>query len=293
MQPEHEHAEVISLTVAGSQTSVYAYGQNDAPVVLAVHGFRGTHFGLEPLAVRLASRGFRVLAPDLPGAGRSTPLPGTHDASGYGLWLTELAAALPRPRVLLGHSLGSVIVGSAIASGAAHDAAVLINPILESPLSGPKRVATAATRFYYALAERLPPTLGHRLLASRLIAGIGATLMTSTSDRALRRWIRDEHFRQVGAFASRDVVLEAFEASMSTTVSDFGTPFDRPTLLLAADRDPLSATSACAAYAAGLRSGTFHVFPDRGHLLPYEEAHALAIVISDWDRTVVGNELRA
>lgn len=289
MQPEP--IETVQISAYGSRTTVFSYGQEGQPTILAVHGFRGTHFGLEPLARSLSKLGYRVLVPDLPGAGESSPLLGIHDAAGYGAWLRELTEQLPRPNLLLGHSFGSVIVASAIAQGAAHDSTVLINPILEPPLTGPRRVATAAARAYYALAERLPSRLGHQLLASRLIAGIGGTLMTSTNDRELRRWIRNEHFRQAGAFASRDVVLESFIASTATTVADFADHFLGPVLLLGADRDPLTPSSACTAYATGIRSGTFHVFPGRGHLLPYEETHEVSHLIADWDRKVMNQRL--
>lgn len=282
MRPED--IETQRFIAHGSRTTVFGYGQRDRPTILAVHGFRGTHFGLEPLARALAVLGYRVLAPDLPGAGGSGPLPGAHDAAGYGAWLSDLAEQIPRPKLLLGHSFGSVVVASAIAQGAAHDGVVLINPILEPPLAGPRRVATAAARAYYALAGRLPRRMGHRLLASRLIAGVGGALMTSTDDRVLRRWIRDEHLRQADAFASRDVVLESFAASTTTTVADFADHFLGPALVIGAERDPLSSPSACTADATGIRFGTFHVVPGRGHLLPYEETRGVSRIIAEWDQ---------
>ncbi len=285
-----EQSDALPIEAGGSRTTVYTYGPEDGPAVLAVHGFRGTHYGLEPLAIALASHGYRVLVPDLPGAGASSPLQGTHDAVGYGAWLGELAERLPQTKLLLGHSFGSVIVSAAVAQGTTPDGTVLINPILEPPLTGPRRIATAAARSYYALARHLPPELGRRLLASKLIAGIGGSLMTSTQDRTLRRWIRDEHLRQAGAFASRDVVLEGFIASTSTTVADFAAHFTSPTLLLGAERDPLSPPSACTAVATGIRAGTFHIFPDRGHLLPYEEAQELSHLVVEWDQSVLNRE---
>lgn len=292
MQPEQTNA-LLHIEASGSHTTVFAYGPEDGPTVLAVHGFRGTHYGLEPLAEALASRGYRVLVPDLPGAGASSPLRGTHDAVGYGAWLGELAEQLPQTKLLLGHSFGSVIVSAAIAQGTTPDGTVLINPILEPPLTGPRRLATAAARTYYALARHLPRELGHWLLASKLIAGIGGSLMTSTRDRTLRKWIRDEHFRQAGAFASRDVVLESFIASTSTTVVDFAAHVTSPTLLLGAERDPLSPPSAYNVEATGIRTGTFHVFPERGHLLPYEETQEISQLVAEWDQSVVDRELAA
>lgn len=117
--------------------------------------------------------------------------------------------------------------------------------------------------------------------------------MTSTRDRALRKRIRDEHLRQAGAITSRDVVLESFVASTSTTVVDFAAHVTSPTLLLGAEREPLSPPSAYNVEATGIRSGTFHVFPERGHLLPHEQTQELSQLVTEWDRRVVDRELAA
>ncbi len=270
------------LLIRGSRTAVYAYGSEGGAEIVAIHGFRGTHFGLEPLARALARLGYRVLVPDLPGCGTSSPLEGPHDTSGYGAWLSELADGLESPGLLLGHSFGSVLVGAAIAQGAAHDGSILVNPILRPALRGPRRFATAAARGYYALARRLPEPLGTRLLSSRSVAALGGELMSSARDASLRRWIREEHRRQAGAFSSRDVVLEAYRASTTSALSDFAGRFPHPPLVLGAERDPLSPGVECTAEGSGFLDGTFHVFPGLGHLLPYEAAAELAALIAAW-----------
>lgn len=279
-------SERIVIDAGGSRTAVHAYGPAGGPGILAVHGFRGTHYGLEPLAATLASQGYRVLVPDLPGAGDSSPLDGIHNAAAYGAWLAELTQQVPRQHLLLGHSFGSVVVGSAIAQGAEHSGVVLVNPILTSPLKGPRQIATAVARAYYALAGCLPHALGHRLLASKFVAGIGGSLMTSTADPALRKWIRAEHLRQAGAFASRDIVLESFAASTLATVADFAGSMSSPTLVLGGDRDPISPPKDYTAQTTRIPHGTFHIFPGRGHLLPYEETHEVSQLISRWDRSL-------
>ncbi|WP_162903647.1 alpha/beta fold hydrolase [Leucobacter sp. wl10] len=273
----------LIVEILGSRTVVHRYGRDGDPAILAVHGFRGSHSGLEPLARALSTAGYRVLVPDLPGAGASSPLGGPHDLAGHGRWLLELAGALA-PRLLLGHSFGTVVVASAIARGATHAGAVLVNPILRPPLDGPRRIATAAARAYYALAELLPERHAIRLLGSRAIAAAGGRLMTTTRDPALRRWIVREHRRQAGAFASRRAVLEAFRASTTSTVADFAGAFTRPTLVLGGDRDPLSPVAACTPEGSGLSEGDFHVFPERGHLLPYEAPWGSARLIAAWER---------
>lgn len=58
------------VEVHGGTTAYWAYGPDDADTtVVAVHGFRGEHHGLEPVLAFLPE--VRVIAPDLPGFGES------------------------------------------------------------------------------------------------------------------------------------------------------------------------------------------------------------------------------
>lgn len=270
------------MEAAGSRTAVFAYGDPAAPAVLAVHGFRGTHFGLEPVARALAARGHRVLVPDLPATGASTPLDGPHDAAGYARWLAALSGRLGAPPVLLGHSFGSVVVAAAVAAGIPHRAVVLVNPIATPPLEVSRRGAVAATRAYYGLARRLPTRPARSLLASKAVAVLTSELMATSTDRELRRWMRGEHVRQAGLFADRDAVLEAFAASTGGTVRDFAGRFPAPTLLVAGERDDLGPVETQRRLAALIPDGTLHVLPGVGHLIHYEATDAAAGVVAGW-----------
>lgn len=274
------------VSVQGSRAALYRYGPEDGPGILAVHGFRGTHAGLEPLAVELAAAGYRVSVPDLPGTGDSSPRAGRHDAAGYGSWIADLLRRLPPQRVVLGHSFGSVIAAHAVRRGARPPGVVLVNPILCPPLDGSRRCVIAAVRAYYALGRVLPEPAARRVLASRLIAWTSGALMTTAETGAQRSWIRAEHVRQADQFASRDTVLESYASSIVSGVPELAGELFMPTLLVGGDRDPLCPADAYGALAAELTRGSSYVFPGRGHLLPYEEAPELARVIAGWDHRV-------
>src|SRR3546814_8899764 len=79
--------------VLGGMTAYWVYGDADAATtVIAVHGFRGEHHGLEPVVAYLPD--VRVISPDLPGFGESAPVPGrTHDLDLYAEWLNAFAGA--------------------------------------------------------------------------------------------------------------------------------------------------------------------------------------------------------
>jgi len=67
--------------------------------------------------------------------------------------------------------------------------------------------------------------------------------MAKTRDPELRRFIHDQHDRYFSAFADRDVVLEAFEASVSHDVREYAARIPTRTLLIAAERDDISSVA--------------------------------------------------
>src|SRR6478609_11620099 len=81
-----------ALSVLGSTTRFLDYGDPDAATTLVlVHGFRGDHHGLEPVVAQLD--GVRMVSPDLPGFGDSTPMTeAAHDIDGYARWLHAFVA---------------------------------------------------------------------------------------------------------------------------------------------------------------------------------------------------------
>ncbi|GAA4217401.1 alpha/beta fold hydrolase [Actinocatenispora rupis] len=85
---------------------VTEWGTGDRVAVL-VHGITSDAAGWSGIGPALADRGYRVLAPDLPGHGHSPR------AATYSLvdMADELAAAVPdTPALVIGHSLGGLLV---------------------------------------------------------------------------------------------------------------------------------------------------------------------------------------
>ena len=274
--------------ILGSTTRYWDYGERDAATTLVlVHGFRGDHHGLEPVVAQLD--GVRMVSPDLPGFGASTPMTeAAHDIHGYGRWLQEFVAALDLGGrvVLLGHSFGSIVVAGSLAAhagedavagddagtggGARPDAVVLVNPIGQPALEGPRGVFTRLAIFYYWLAAVLPERLGFALLRNRLIVRVMSITMAKTKDAALRRWIHDQHDRYFSAFSDRQVVLEAFRASVSHDVSEYAARIPEPTLLVAAEKDDITPIAAEYRLQTLFPQAELVVIPKVGHLIHYE-----------------------
>ena len=258
------------VAVRGGVTAYWEYGPADADItVVAVHGFRGEHHGLEPVLAYLPE--VRVIAPDLPGFGESAPLPGrTHDLDEYAAWLTEFTAAVAPGAVILGHSFGSIVTAAAVAGGLATPRLILLNPIGAPALEGPKGLMTRLAVLYYALGARLPERLGTALLRNRVIVRVMSITMAKTKDAALRRFIHDQHDTYFSRFSDRDVLRDAFVASVSHDVREFASDIEVPTLLVAAERDDITPIEAERTLAALFDDATLVEIAHVGHLIHYE-----------------------
>jgi pimeloyl-ACP methyl ester carboxylesterase len=125
----------MQLSVNGIETFVATGGRPFDPALPAVVMLHGAGFDHSTWALHsrwFAHHGFSVLAPDLPGHGRSAgnPLPSIADMADWTAALLDAAGA-PKAR-LIGHSMGSLI---ALETSARHPAKV----------SGLSLIGTAAT----------------------------------------------------------------------------------------------------------------------------------------------------
>ncbi len=228
--------EAIPSRFSAATTHYWDYGPADAPTtIVAVHGFRGEHHGLEPVIAHL--HGIRVVNPDLPGFGESTPMAG---ADGGRRRLRALArpvhrrpgarpaARHPRPLIRLDRHRGGCVAG-----GLATPALILVNPIAAPALQGPKAFVSGLTAFYYRLGAALPNRIGYALLGSSLITRFVTVQMAVTRDPQLRRWIHYQHTTYFSRFADRDTLSDAFRASTVHWVTEYANRHPRAN---AADR---------------------------------------------------------
>lgn len=276
------------VQVLGSTTRYWSYGDPDAEVTIVVaHGYRGEHHGLEPVIAQLPS--VRFIGPDLPGFGESTVLTEVHHSiDGYADWLIAFieALGLTGKALVLGHSFGSIVSSAAMAKGMQTPALILVNPIATSGLKGARPISTALTVAFYRTAGWLPERMGTALLRSPIIVQFMSSALAKTKDKKLRPWIHDQHHRYFSRFASRDSVVEGFEASISCDVSEFVPALTTPTLLVVADLDDITPLSANRALAASIPGSTLVVLENVGHLIHYESPVPAAKAIEQFVSTL-------
>lgn len=276
---------LIRAAAAGSGARYWVWGDPGATTtVVAVHGFRGDHHGLLPITQRLG--GYRIVTPDLPGFGSSPPFgSGRHEVVAYASWLADFCAQVRRDGdrlVIIGHSFGSVISAAAVAAGLTPDALVLINPIAAPALQGPRALLSRIAVGYYRAGAVLPESIGGPLLTSPIIVRALSEIMTRTEDRRLRAWIHDQHRRYFSSFADREVVVEAFKASVSHHIGEYADRISVPTLLIAGDHDDIVPVRAAQELAGRITGAHLLVLADVGHLIHYELPEPAAAAITEF-----------
>jgi pimeloyl-ACP methyl ester carboxylesterase len=274
---EHE------LQLLGSHTKYWEYGTPaTGPTIVVVHGYRGDHHGLEPVVNLLDD--FHVISPDLPGFGDSTPMTDQpHSIDGYGAWLAAfLKATELTGSILLGHSFGSIVVAHAVAGGLPASAVILINPIADDPS---KVAGIGATKFYYAVARRVPERAARAWLSNPIVVQGMSVKLAKTRDRTLRRFIHNQHHSYFSRFGSRASIVEGFDASLSTTVAAVADRIEQPVLLVAGESDEVAPLAGQFALLEAFPDATLDVIPGVGHLIHYETpdaaAHAIRAFVSE------------
>ena len=156
---------------------------------------------------------------------------------------------------------------------------MLVNPIGAPALEGPRGILTRLAVFYYWAGARLPRALGEALLRSRLIVRVMSASMAKTKDRALRAFVHDQHDTYFSRFSDRDVLHDAFVASVSHDIREFAPAIAQPTLLVAADRDDITPIEAERRLQKLFPRAELVEIPDVGHLIHYETPeHAAAAI---------------
>jgi pimeloyl-ACP methyl ester carboxylesterase len=230
--------------------------------VLLLHGQPGTAGDLAGVAAALREMGFRVIAPDRPGYGRS-PLP----AGGFEHNARAMADLLDGPAVVAGYSWGA---GVALAMAGRHpdklSAIVLVCPVTPAGRLG---------RLDRALAGRHAGPL----IARAGFLGAGAALAIPPLRRRIAPLVP-------GADASRWPELprawRTFWVEQRALVDELpglDAPIDVPATFVIGERDHVIDAADARSYAAGLGADVIEV-RGAGHLLPMQRPAEVAEAIA-------------
>ena len=281
--------ETLSIDANGLRFHALAAGPADGPLVVLLHGFPEAAHGWRHQFGPLAAAGFRVVAPDQRGIGRSSKPEGL-GAYRLGLLADDVVAlvrALGRERAqVVGHDWGGVVAWHL----AMHHAAVIERAaILDAPHPAVFRdyVRTHPSqrlKSWYMLFFQLPWLPEAVLRAGdfrRLGQALVATSRPGTFTPADLEAYRDA-WRQPGALSG---MLNWYRAVRAGSGSPHVPgPVAVPVRLLWGDRDhalePALADASIARCAAG---EVFHL-PEATHWLQHEEAGRVNALLLDFLR---------
>ena len=247
--------------------------------IIFIHGFRGTHHGLQLIADHL--KNFDTIIPDLPGFANGEVLD-THDLDSYVEWLGRFIAAqnLKTPPVLLGHSFGSIVSAAYAAKyPETIEKLILVNPIGAPALEGPRGILTKLAVFYYVTGTKLPQKLAHKWLASKTVTNIMSRTMTKTNDKQVKAFIKDQHLQYFSQFHSAKSVSEGFSTSVSNSVRDSAHNITVPTLLIVGDKDDITPLEKQEELHKLFQNAELKVIKGVGHLTHYETPDKIAYFV--------------
>lgn len=251
----------------------WTYNPEKSPTILMIHGFRGTHHGLEKIIAELPD--FRIIVPDMPGFGASPPLKNSvHDVANYSRILLEFIQKLKLVKpIIFGHSMGTIIAADMLAHNPAlAHRAVFVNPIATKPTQGLGVIKIAPGIAYHHLAGRiLPEKFGTVILRNKLLFLIGSATMTKTKDKQLRKWIHWNHVTYMKQFSDRKTLLEAYKSSSTTTIADYKDKLSVPILMIAGKKDAIAPIKGQRKLVQELKNATLVELDNVGHIIHYEK----------------------
>jgi len=278
----------------GGPVFVADYGGN-GPACVLLHGLGGSHLNWMSVGPELA-RSFHVLAPDLPGFGR-TPSAGRQASIAANVRLVEelIRRVAGAPALLMGNSMGGLIA-LAVAAGRSDllSGLVLVDPALPIPRGELFRFDPVVLRFVAAYAV---PKLGEYVL-SRTAVTLGAEgLVRSTLERCtvdLRRVDSELVAAMIDLERERfsrpnwhEAVLEGTKSIVQTLASRkhverWIRAVSAPTLLMHGAEDRVVRLSASREAAHVRPDWDFAVLQDAGHVPMMEVPAAFLEVVDTW-----------
>lgn len=275
MNPIHRTA-----TALGTKIHYWEYHTDKPQTLVLVHGFRGTHHGLAKIAEQLTD--YHLVVPDLPGFGASEPFSDRphmleHYVEAVGELIDTLGLNTP---IIVGHSFGSIIASHLVAQRPdIAEKLILINPIGAPALDGPRGIMTRLAIGYYWLGRKLPARAAKGWLAAPPIVKVMSVTMAKTKDKEILRYVHDQHKQHFSTFASPQVVAESFRTSVENDVSHVAERLTLPTLLIAGERDDITALAKQHELHAAIPASELHVIANVGHLIHYETPREAAEAI--------------
>jgi len=243
--------------------------ETDAPAIVMLHGLGGTSNTFDTLLDDLA--GYRLIRPDLPGAGRSPLKPNIKSLESLSGAVTDaLKAARVRTATIVGHSMGTLLA-QYMAVSAPHRVKGLI---LFGALTEPSESARQA-RAAKAVKEGMAEIAG-------LIADAGLSEKTKQTIPACHAYVRESLMRQPSAgYAAHCMALAKSTALPPMKIRV-------PVHLVTGSDDVVAPPAMAKQLHSALPFSTLTVLPGVGHWPTLEAPHECRQAMTEAMATITG-----
>lgn len=233
---------------AGGRLYGGSYGDDNAPRVVALHGWARTHADFASVL-----ESYDAIALDLPGFGSTPPPPDAWGSAEYAELIVEFLRGLPSPPVLVGHSLGGRI--------GIHVAATAPDAIKGLLLTGAPLIRVGGGS---------KPKTGYRIVRWLNRRGV---VSDERMEAARKKYGSSDYANASPAMRAIHVKLvnETYDAQIAATSS--------PVELVWGDDDTAAPLAVAEQLDARLAHANLTVVPGAGHMTPLTAANELRAAI--------------
>jgi len=270
----------------GRKIGYWRYGRPEKPVIVALHGFRGTHHGLLDI-IKYLGDDFEIFVPDLPGFGASQTLPNgeKHNADNYAKFAAEFAHFVSKETgqekvIAFGHSFGTLIAARLVCN----QPKLFSKLILAAPISKAAKTHASASvgRIFFDIGRVLPGALGERWLAAKFATMAMSITMVKSHDKVLRKSIHAKHLAHFSDFATRQILLEAFESSYRDDILSLAKQIKIPTLIISGKLDSIAPYKEAIQLAEKIPDAELDTIENVGHIMHHETPHEVTRLIKNF-----------
>jgi abhydrolase domain-containing protein 6 len=267
-------AEEKEVAVADHRWSLLEAGDQSKPLIVLVHGFTGSKENWLPIIGGLAEN-YHVIAVDLPGWGESERKPDAdYSALAQSVYLQQFLSTLnKKTHVLIGHSMGGLIVGHAVRQ----DPQIAERIVLMSS-AGVKFEENEFVR--ESLAGRSP-------FVVRNAADLHKQISWAFAEPPFLPWPVDKLIAEQRAaqIPFEQTVLNQLRQDIDSQLLENNlSALSAPVLLLWGDKDRVVDVSSVDIFQARLSNSQKKILPGCGHMPMMERPHEVVVAINTFAR---------
>lgn len=260
-------------------------GNKSDPALLFVHGFTGSHEGFQYIIPEI--KGYRIIAPDLPGFGVSLLGDIEWTIDGIAKKVVEFVKKLEikgEKPVIVSHSMGTLVAASMLASEPKlfNKKTVFVSPVPEKIEFFDSRMPGAVLgQFQYWLGA-VWPAVGEKIVKNESISKATTRFIATTKDKEFMKVIDGHHLNNLNYISSMAFYKEIFKDINSRGVSDHADSLKGcKNLIINGALDNISPIKRVVRLADAI-DADLELIPDVGHLLHYETPEKVAGAIADF-----------